>query len=76
MTPKQFETELAARKDRIKTLFSESSRLEKQIEKQLSTLTLGKAPARQGPTSGRSGERTANTPPITSRNATPWPPIH
>lgn len=38
MTPKQFETELAARKDRIKSLFSESSRLEKQIEKALGGL--------------------------------------
>lgn len=38
MTPKQFEKELTARKERIKGLFGESSRLEKQIEKQLSAL--------------------------------------
>jgi type I restriction enzyme M protein len=38
MTPKQFEKELADRKERIKSLFGESSRLEKQIEKQLSGL--------------------------------------
>jgi len=39
ITPKQFEKELAARTERIKGLFGESSRLEKQIEKQLATLT-------------------------------------
>jgi type I restriction enzyme M protein len=38
MTPKQFEKELAARKDRLKSLFGESSRLEKQIEKALGGL--------------------------------------
>ncbi len=42
MTPRQFETELAARKDRLKSLFGESSRLEKQIEKQLSNLSYGR----------------------------------
>lgn len=39
MTPKQFEKELAARKERIKGLFGESSRLEKQIQKHLDSLS-------------------------------------
>ena len=42
ITPKQFEKELAARTERIKGLFGESSRLEKQIAKQLESLSHGR----------------------------------
>jgi type I restriction enzyme M protein len=39
ITPKQFEKELAVRNERLKSLFGESIRLEKQIEKQLAALS-------------------------------------
>ena len=39
MTPKQFEMELAERKERLKGLFGDSSRLERQIEEQLTALS-------------------------------------
>jgi type I restriction enzyme M protein len=42
ITPKQFEKALATRKERLKGLFGESSRLEKQIEKQLASLSHGR----------------------------------
>jgi type I restriction enzyme M protein len=40
ITPKQFEKELAARKERLKTLFAESKKTEKEIEKLLGGLVL------------------------------------
>ena len=39
MTPKQFEKQLADRKDRLSSLFAESGKLEKQIKNQLGGLT-------------------------------------
>lgn len=42
ITPEQFEKELAARTERLKGLFGQSSLLEKQIEKQIATLCHGR----------------------------------
>jgi type I restriction enzyme M protein len=38
MTPKEFEKQLADRKERLSSLFEESGKLEKQIKKQLGGL--------------------------------------
>jgi type I restriction enzyme M protein len=40
ITPKEFEKELAARKERLRTLFAESKKAEKEIEKQWEGLML------------------------------------
>jgi hypothetical protein len=53
ITAEEFEKELAARKERLKSLFGESSRLEKQIEKQLATLTASPERGRDRSPAGR-----------------------
>lgn len=53
ITPKQFEKELAARNERLKSLFGESGHLEKQIEKQLATLTASPEKGRDRSPAGR-----------------------
>jgi type I restriction enzyme M protein len=42
MTPKQFDAEIAARKNRLKELFAKSGALEKDVAKKLEGLTYGK----------------------------------